>query len=330
MVYTCDSKSHAARLEGSSPSSSTLIAKKHLYIQKKPKVIAVLGPTASGKTALGIFLAKAFSGEVISADSRQVYQGLDIGTAKVTKEEMSGVPHHLIDIIAPTKQYDAYQFQTDATKSVTEIHTRGNVPIIVGGTFFYVDLLRGRQGTAAAPADPALRARLEEKTPPELVAMLDALDPNVLTTIDQQNPRRLIRAIEVISTLGTRPSAQKAPASYDWLVIGLKVDKETLRTRYRARAMAWLSQGFLAEIENLLESGITPARLQEIGFEYTLGLDLLERRISETEFIDRFEQKNWQYAKRQQTWLKRDEEIKWFIPEETKQIKEAVAQFLHN
>lgn len=297
---------------------------------KKPKVIVVLGPTASGKTALGVSLAKALSGEVISADSRQVYQGLDIGTAKITLAEMNGVPHHLIDIISPADQYDAYQFKTDATKCVTEIHTRGKLPIIVGGTFFYVDLLRGRQGTATAPADPNLRAKLEEKTLPELIAVLAELDPTVLATIDQQNPRRLIRAIEIISTLGTRPSAQKAPSSYDWLVIGLKVDKETLRARYRARATAWLIQGFLAEIKHLLESGLTPARLQEIGFEYTLGLELLERRITETEFIDRFEQKNWQYAKRQQTWLKRDEEIKWFIPEETKQIKETVEQFLHN
>ena len=299
-------------------------------MQKKPKVIAVLGPTASGKTALGISLAHTFSGEVISADSRQVYRGLDIGTAKITQGEMAGIPHHLIDIIAPTKQYDAYQFQTDSTKCITEIHTRGNLPIIVGGTFFYIDLLRGRQGTAAAPADPNLRAKLEENTLPELIAALTELDPTVLATIDQQNPRRLIRAIEVLSTLGSRGSAHKTPSPYDWLVIGLTVDKETLRARYRARATAWLIQGFLAEIKRLLESGITPARLQEIGFEYTLGLDLLKKRITEAEFIDRFEQKNWQYAKRQQTWLKRDEEIKWFMPEETKQIKETVEQFLHN
>ncbi len=299
-------------------------------MHEKPKVIAILGPTASGKSALGVSLGQAFSGEVISADSRQVYRELDIGTAKITSKEMAGIPHHLIDIIDPTKQYSAYQFQSDATKCITEIQARNNVPIIVGGTFFYVDLLRGQRGTAAAPADPVLRATLEQKTLPELQAELVALDPDTYASIDTKNPRRLIRAIEVIRTIGQLPPPAIIETPYDWLVIGLSVNKETLRARYRTRATSWLQTGFLEEINQLLAAGVTTARLQEIGFEYTLGLSLLKQEITEIEFIDRFEQKNWQYAKRQLTWLKRDQEIHWCKPEEIDHITKIVTAFLHN
>ncbi len=299
-------------------------------MEKKPKIIAILGATASGKSALGVALTQEFSGEIVSADSRQVYRGLDIGTAKITPLEMAGVTHHLIDVADLSRHYTAFDFQMEAIATLSDISTRGHLPIVVGGTFFYTDLLRGRTGTAKVVADADLRQELGQKTLPELVDLLSELDPDSLATIDTLNPRRLIRAIEVVKTLGTRPKAEKLDSPYDWLVIGLSVDKTTLRTRYRARATNWLANGFLAEVEGLLRQGIDLARLQEIGFEYTLGLDLLKHRITEAEFIDRFEQKNWQYAKRQLTWLKRDETICWFKPEATAEIFASVRQFLHN
>lgn len=298
--------------------------------QKKPKIIAIVGATASGKTALSLSLAKQFRGEIISADSRQIYRGLDIGTAKIMPDEMDGVPHHLIDIIEVDESFSAHDFSTLATSSITDITERENLPIIVGGTFFYLDQLRGNSGKAPVPPNPELRAKLEGLTLEELKNRLEAFDHTLLSSIDINNPRRMIRALEILETLGHIPKAETLQSPYDWLVIGLQTNKETLRERYRQRASHWLKIGFLAEIRGLVSRGITEKRLTEIGFEYKLGLALLNNEITEAEFIDRFEQKNWQYAKRQLTWLKRDQAVSWFRSEQQSEILEAVNQFLRD
>lgn len=297
----------------------------------KPKIITIVGPTASGKTALSITLSKQFSGEVISADSRQVYRELDIGTAKITQKEMTGIPHHLINILNISEKYTGHQFVQDAQTAISDIYSRHHLPIIAGGTFFYLDLLRGKQQVAAVPTNDQLRAEIETKTLPELQSRLATYGSQYLESIDTSNPRRIIRALEILAALGEIPKpTQNNDSSYDFLLIGLRVGKEVLRARYRTRAAEWLKNGFLNEIEGLLEQGITAARLQEIGFEYTLGVALLKEEISASEFTDRFEQKNWQYAKRQYTWLKRDPDIVWYEPGQTAAIVERVTHYLND
>lgn len=296
-------------------------------LEKKPKVIAIIGPTASGKTALSVEVAKLFNGEVISADSRQVYRGLDIGTAKITREEMSGIPHHLIDVVDVDTVFTAHDFRQLASKAIADILSQKKVPLVVGGTFFYLDQLRGTSGVAEVPANNELRKKLSTLTLPELRDVVAKFDPKLLETLDIDNPRRLMRAVEILTTLGYIPKSQNV-SPYDWLIIALNVDKEILRTRYTARAEEWLDNGFLYEIKKLLANGVSRDRLAEIGFEYTLGLNLLEREIGEVEFIEQFVQKNWQYAKRQLTWLKRDPDILYFKPEQTDLIISTIRDFL--
>jgi tRNA dimethylallyltransferase len=296
----------------------------------KPKIIAIVGPTASGKTSLSIALAERFSGEIISADSRQIYRGLDIGTTKITAEEMRSVPHHLIDIIDVDQTFSAHDFTNLATAAISDITARNHTPIVVGGTFFYLDQLRGKAGKAPVPPNPALRAELATLSLTELTARVAAHNPSLLETIDQANPRRLMRAIEILEALGHIPDITTTESPYEWLTIGLEVAKETLRARYQDRAQAWLQAGFLREIEHLIEHGVRRERLQEIGFEYTLGLDLLDQTIDVPTFIERFEQKNWQYAKRQLLWLKRDSSIQWYTPGNIDHIFSTVAAFLQD
>lgn len=293
----------------------------------KPKVLVIAGPTASGKTSLSIQLAKDFNGEIISADSRQIYKTLDIGTGKVTPEEMNGVPHHLIDIIEPIKTYNADDFKKDAQKTIKKINSRGNLPIIAGGTFFYVDTLLGRITSPAVPPNHELRNVLETMCTEELYNELRERDPRRAAEMDPQNKRRLIRALEIVSAIGKVPSIPK-DEPYDVLTIGIKRDKEELRTRFRKRALEWLEAGFMNEIQTLLASSLSEAQLQEIGFEYTLAIELYKKEITEDEFLQKFVEKNWQYAKRQITWLKRDDSIQWFEVSEMEAISGIVKKFL--
>ena len=297
-------------------------------MSQKEKIVVVVGPTASGKTDLAITIAEQFTGEVISADSRQVYRGLDVGTAKVTVEEMRGVPHHLIDVADVTEVFTVTDFKAQTEATITDITNRSKLPIIAGGTFFYVDALLGKTGTAAVPPNPELRADLEQESTPGLFAKLQTLDPNRAAAIDEHNPRRLIRAIEIATALGTVPKATTGDLPYETLIIGIDVDREELRARIEARAPQWLKDGLVEEICGLLETGVTRERLHEIGFEYQVGLELVDSQITEEEFLVKIVQKNWQYAKRQLTWLKRDPDIEWYARDQTDDVLNRVQQFL--
>ncbi len=296
----------------------------------KPKIIAIVGATASGKTALSLALASRFSGEIISADSRQVYRELDIGTAKATPTERANVPHHLIDVVDINTIFTAHDFAVQANAAIADITARTHTPILVGGTFFYLDQLRGTAGKAPVPPNQDLRAELATLSLEELIARVARYDSSLLTTIDTTNPRRLMRAIEILEALGHIPTITKTESPYEWLIIGLRVNKDILRARYIERAKQWLADGFLTEIEELLKKGISRMRLREIGFEYRLGLDLLDNTIDEETFIQRFVEKNWQYAKRQLLWLKRDETIVWFEPSQQAEIFSTVEHFLQD
>lgn len=294
----------------------------------KPKVLVIVGPTASGKSALAVSIAQKYNGEVISADSRQVYKDLNIGTAKITKEEMQGVPHHLIDVADIHTVYNASDFKRDATEAILDITQRGKLPIIAGGTFFYVDTLLGKIQAPEVSPNPALREKLEALDTHALYESLLKLDPRRAADIDKDNKRRLIRALEVVEALGAVPEQSSTELPYDVLMLGIETDKKDLRARIKARAPEWLSNGFKQEIQALLQSGISKERLAEIGFEYQIGVELLEGALTEDAFLEVFEQKNWQYAKRQLTWLKRDSSIHWLSLSEETERDLLITQFL--
>jgi tRNA dimethylallyltransferase len=278
----------------------------------KPKVIAIVGPTASGKSALAVELALRLNGEVISVDSRQVYRSMDIGTGKVTTAEMRGIPHHLIDIADPaTDTYTATDFERDAQMAITDILARGKTPILCGGTFFYLDILRGRMSPAPVPPNPALRAELETLSLPELQERLAVLDPTRAETVDTQNPRRLMRSIEIATALGHVPKAAKTKSPYSWHIIGIEVAPDTLRERIAERLDERLQNGMIAEVERLHSEGVTWERLASFGLEYRYISEHLRGKYDIASMREKLFPAICQYAKRQRTWLRRDPDITW-------------------
>jgi len=298
-------------------------------MKSKSKIIAVVGPTASGKTALSIDLAKHFNGEVISADSRQVYRGLDIGSGKVTKEEMNAIPHYLIDVANPDYRYSAADFLRGAKAAIADITSRGKVPIIAGGTFFYLDLLRGKMQTAAVKPNLELQAELEKLSTAELIARLKAADPKRAEAVDQNNRRRLIRSLEIVSVLGQVPESTEKPSDYDWLILGIDVDRDILNERIKTRLEDRLKNGLKEEVESLLASGLDPQRLDDFGLEYRYLKRNLNKELDYDEMVLQLFAKLRQFAKRQKTWLKRDPEIIWKkFPVDIQSVAAEVARFL--
>jgi tRNA dimethylallyltransferase len=273
------------------------------------KVLVILGPTAIGKSELAIKLAKLYQGEIISADSRQVYKYLDIGTGKVTEKEMQGVPHYGIDIINPKKVYTVAEYQKYAFKKIREITKRGKLPIICGGTGFYIDAITQNFILPEVPANPNLRAKLNKNTPEKNFEILKSLDKDRAENIDNKNNVRLIRAIEIATALGKVPKIINQNTNYEFIKIGLKLDKEILDKKIETRVKKMFKAGLLEEIENLKKKGIEEKRLQEFGFEY--NNPSVESVISETK----------KYVKRQYTYFKRDKDINWFSPLDFKNIK---------
>ena len=277
---------------------------------EKPKIMVIVGPTASGKTSLSIKLAKQHNGEVISADSRQVYRGLNLGTGKVTAEEMEGVPHHLLDIVDPKEIYTAADFVRDGRATITDILSRGKLPIIVGGTFFYTDALLGRIVTPEVPPNPTLRAELEKLSAEQLFSKLEAVDPVRADEIDRHNPRRLVRALEIADALGSVPQLP-AEELYDAQILGIKIDQETLHKNIHNRLQARFDAGMIDEVKALYEHGLSYERMEDLGLEYRYIARYLKGELSYEDMVTTLETKIRQFAKRQMTWLKRDKSIEW-------------------
>lgn len=313
--------------------------------EMKPKVIVIVGPTASGKTGLSLLLAKQFQGEVINADSRQVYKGLDIGTEKITHEEMEGIPHHLLSIVDINTVYTAMDFKKDAAVAIDEITARRTIPIIAGGTFFYIDALLGKMGTAPVEPNWQLREELEKFSTEDLYKQLQEKDARRASTIEKDNKRRLIRALEIINTLSLVPEQITTKESpYDVLTIGITVNKEVLKERLHIRAQSALTRGLIEETQSLLASGVQKERLSEIGLQYKVVMEYLNSQtniqtqkvrgqtpyspMTKEELIQKLGEKNWQYAKRQLLWLKRNEDIVWFERDETEKMTKQVISFL--
>ncbi len=294
----------------------------------KQPVIIIVGPTASGKTSLSIKLAKQYSGEVISADSRQVYCGLDLGSGKVTKEEMQGIPHHLLDIADPLTVYTASDFVHHATAAIKDITTRGHLPIIAGGTFFYIDSLLGRLSLPAVPPDNTLRAVLALLSKDELYERLKALDVTRAATVDSANRRRLERAIEIATALGHVPASIPSDTPYRPLTLGILINKDTLHHNIHVRLFERLKAGMIAEVEGLLTTGVTHERLESFGLEYRYISRYLRGLLDYDTMVTELETKIRQFAKRQYTWLKRDASIIWIDPHDTDTISNTIDEFL--
>ncbi|MBI2086690.1 MAG: tRNA (adenosine(37)-N6)-dimethylallyltransferase MiaA [Candidatus Zambryskibacteria bacterium] len=284
------------------------------------KVLVILGPTASGKSDLAVRLAKKFKGEVISADSRQVYRGLNIGTGKITKKEMQGVPHYLLDVANPKKQFSASDFVKKANEAIAMIYHSGHLPIVVGGTGFYIDALAGNIFLPDVPPNKKLRTKLSKKSNKALFKMLQKKDPRRAKTIDFNNKVRLIRALEIVKAIGKIPQlgSSTSKSIYSFIFIGLKPDN--LKNRIEKRVKKMFKQGLLKEIIKLKKSGVSNKRLKELGFEYW---NPTEESVIKNSI---------KYAKRQMTWFKRNKQIKWFTlsaiegfkPEEYKKIEKYV------
>lgn len=284
------------------------------------KVLAILGPTASGKTSLAISIAKEFSGEVISLDSRQIYRGLDIGTEKVTSEEMGGVPHHLIDIADPTEVVTVKEIQKRARVCISDIIARGNLPILAGGTGMYFDAVLYDISFPEVKPNKALRAELEKHSTEELLEMLSNKDPRRTETIDTQNRRRIVRALEIVEELGAVPAPKHGPLVYDALILGLKVDREILKERIHSRLSNTMQKGLIEETRWLMNT-VDRNRVDEFGLEYRIVASYIEGDISEGEMEEKLTQSLTQYAKRQMTWFKRNKDIAWVNPEKYEEIK---------
>lgn len=278
----------------------------------KQKVLVLVGPTASGKSALAVELATTFNGEVISADSRQVYTGLNIGAGKITKKETKGVSHHLLDVAHPKKIFTAGDFLKRGKKAIDDITARGKLPIICGGTGFYIDALLERIALPEVVPNKKLRTSLENKSAAELFSVLKKLDPVRAETIDHHNPVRLIRAIEIATELGAVPPLTTTPSKYDTFWIGISWPEKKLRERIHARALSRMKRGMVAEAKRLHAAGLSYKRMEELGLEYRSLAAYLRGKLSKEALIADIELGNIQYAKRQMKYWKRNTEITWF------------------
>lgn len=282
-------------------------------------MVAVVGPTASGKSSLALSLARELDGELVSADSAQVYRGADIGTAKPTREERAEVPHHLLDLCELDEFFSVADFQTKARAAIADIVARGKLAILVGGTGLYLRaLVRGYTLPEEATPDPALREELNQTPLSELLAELERVDPAGFARVDRQNPRRVVRAVEVFRQTGIPFSAnyQTRDSGLDVLWLGLRWPQERLDERIGLRTREMLEAGFLEEVRKLAEKGYGPSlrRLKLIG--YPEMLDVVERGVSLEEAVAQLERSTRRYARRQLKWFRREKDIHWLDAEQ--------------
>ena len=344
------------------------------------KLIVILGPTASGKSELAIKLAKklapyqtedsgaGFNGEIISADSRQVYKGMDIGTGKVTPDTnpalyvasnyfsmprerdstgqakkkdiftYKGIPHYCIDVASPKRRFTVVQYRKLALKAINKIHKKGKIPILCGGTGFYIQAVVDGIVIPEVPPDWKLRKKLEKKSVEELYKISKKLDPNRAKTIEKKNKRRLIRALEiVIKTKKPVPGLKKNPLPYPVLMLGIKKEKKELKKLIKKRFLKWLKprtrinsvrgkQGLIEEVKRLHRSGISWKKIEDFGIHYRIIAKYLQKELNYQEMIENSLKELQNYAKRQMTWFKRDERIHWV--KNQKEAEKLVKEFL--
>lgn len=292
------------------------------------KLIVILGPTASGKTGLSIKLAKKFNGEVVSADSRQIYKGMDIGSGKVTKKETQGIPHYLLDVANPKTRFSVVQYQKLALKAIKNIQAKNKIPFLVGGTGFYIQSVVYGIIIPEVKPDWKLRKKLEKLTTDQLFKKLKKLDPKRARSIDRQNPRRLIRALEIIIKTGTAvPALSRAKGpKFDVLQIGITKSQDELKKLIYRRLMKRLENDAMINEVKKLRKLLSWKRLEEFGLEYRFVAQYLQNKLTYQEMINNIQKESEHYVKRQITWFKRDKRICWVKTE--KEAKKITDNFL--
>ena len=299
-----------------------------------PKIVCIAGPTACGKTTLGVLLAQRFCGEVVSVDSMQIYRGMTVGTAAPTAEEMQGVPHHMIAVADPAEQWSAAEYVSRATPVVDDILARGKLPVLVGGTGLWMDALIRGHGFAKGHAGGAIRreleARLEREGIAPLLEELRQVDPESAGRLHPADTKRILRALEVYRETGSTISAHNAatrmiPPRYDAVWIGLQfADRADMKALIDRRVDKMVQEGLLDEVRALLAMGLprNATAMQAIGYKEFLGV--LDGALTEPEAIELVKLRSRQYAKRQLTWLRRNPDIHWIFWEKDRDFARAL------
>ncbi|MBU6426833.1 tRNA (adenosine(37)-N6)-dimethylallyltransferase MiaA [Patescibacteria group bacterium] len=297
----------------------------------RTKILVIVGQTATGKSDLAVKLAEKFNGEIISADSRQIYKGLNIGTGKITLNEMRGIRHHCLDIADPKDRFTVEQWRKCANEAIACLHAENKLPIICGGTGFYISALIDNTEFPPVPPNDELRRKLNSKSTEELQNILKDLDPIRFDNIEKQNPRRLIRAIEIASgsdKRNIREGRMPLQMNYSTLFVGLKIQDDELKMRIRNRLISRIDAGMVEEAKRLHDVGLSYERMDELGLEYRYLAQFIQGKLDKKQFVETLSTKIWQYARRQKTWWKRDSGVHWFAPDELLRIESFVADFL--
>lgn len=289
------------------------------------KLIVILGPTASGKTDLSIKLARQFNGEIISADSRQVYKGLDIGSGKVTKKEMAKIPHHLLDVANPKRIFSVAQYQKQALRAIKKIQKNNHLPFLVGGTGFYIQSIVDGIVFPDVKPNTKLRKDLGKKSTSELFLMLSELDPERAKKIDGKNPARLIRALEIVLQTKKPVPQITARTEFKTLQLGIKKSKSELQ-KLIAKRLQKRVVGIIKEVKKLHVQGLSFKRLEQLGLEYKYTALYLQKKIDKAEMINLLQKEIEHFAKRQMTWFKKNTQIHWI--KNQRQAEQLISKFL--
>ena len=292
---------------------------------EKEKVIVICGPTASGKTALSIELAKKINGEIISCDSMQIYKEMNIGTAKPTKEEMQGIKHYMIDIISPDERYSVADYKKEAKKAIKEIISKGKVPIVVGGTGLYVDSLIYEIDYPKNKFDEKYREELEreveERGLEALYEKAKEIDEEAIKKISPNDKKRILRILEIYHATGKNKTEQekesrKNEPEFDYKVFALNMDREKLYDKINKRVDIMIDNGLIEEVENIYRKyNRFPTAMQGLGYKEVV--DYIEKRLTKEEMIEKIKQETRRYAKRQLTWFRKNKETIWLNAEDT-------------
>ena len=293
------------------PETSKL-AQDFLKTAKKP-LLVIVGATCSGKTSLSIELAKKINGEIISADSRQIFRKLNIGTAKISPEEMQGVPHYLIDILEPDEKFTVAEFKEMAIEKIEDILKRKKIPLLVGGTGLYINAVTQNFSIPQVPPNPVFRKKLSTFSNEELHAKLQKLDPAEAEKIHPNNRIYLERALEIIETTGQPKSKiiAKKKSDYDILILGIQLNREELYERINQRVEQMMQTGFIEEVQDLMKQGydFNSQAFNSVGYREIK--DMLAGKISKNDALELIKKNTRNYAKRQLTWWRNDERVKW-------------------
>jgi tRNA dimethylallyltransferase len=291
--------------------------------KNKDKLIVILGQTATGKSDFAVYIAKEIHAEIISADSRQVYKKMNLGTGKITKKEMCRIPHFLLDINHPSKVFTVNDYKKMADKKIYEIIKRDNIPIICGGTGFYIDAIVNGNIFPDVPPNKKLRCELDKKTTQNLFEILKKIDKNRSKNIDKNNRVRLIRAIEIAKELGSVPKI-KTIKKFEVLKIGLFLPDDILKERIRTRLLSRVKKGMIKEIKDLHDEGVSWKRLYNFGLEYRYVSLYIQGKLKKEDMIEKLYTEIWHYAKRQKTWFKKDTNTLWIDPRKDTEKKNAL------